>query len=280
VTFLSELERELRGRRVPAKLRRRIIVELDDHLRCDPTSTARLGAPSELARQFADELATAESRRSGFVAFAVLVPAGIGFGVCWLTVSVAGGWPDIFAAETVPLGLLAAISMLIAPQVALAAGLLAVLGCMRTRREAIVPTAEGALLRRRAVIALAAGGAALGALGLYAIEYRSELASWWVASTLALAGVLVLPLAAAAVLARRAAAIRSSVPGRAGDVFDDLPVRLPRRPWALCAGVALLAAVVVGVAGGPDEGSRNAVMEALAVLSGFVVLGRPLGLRK
>jgi hypothetical protein len=265
---------------VPSKLRRRIVLELDDHLRCDPSSAARLGSPNELARQFADELATTESRRTCSAAFAALVPAGVAFGACWITVGVAGGWPDIFAAETVPLGLFAALCMLLAPEVAVAAGVVALLGRRRARRARIVPAAEAALLLRRAVTALAAGAAALGTLALYAIEYRSDLASWWVASTLALTSALVLPLAGVALRARRAAAIHSSAPGRAGDVFDDLPVRLPRRPWALCAAVAALAAAAVGVSGGLDEGLRNAVVEVLAVTSGFVLLGRPLGLRE
>ena len=126
---------------------------------------------------------------------------------------------------------------------------------------------------------MTAGAASLGALALYAIEYRAGLATWWTVTTIGTAAALTVPLTLAALLVRRAARIRSTVEGDPGDVFDDLPVHLPRRPWALCAAVALLAAASTGVAGGLDEGPRNAVFEALAVVAGFVVLGRPLGLR-
>jgi hypothetical protein len=42
-------------------------------------------------------------------------------------------------------------------------------------------------------------------------------------------------------LRNRAAAVKSSAPGEAGDVFDDLPLDLPRRPWVLLAATAAAA---------------------------------------
>jgi hypothetical protein len=50
------------------------------------------------------------------------------------------------------------------------------------------------------------------------------------------------------------------------------------RPWTLCIGVAAPAAVLALVAG--DEGARNAVVKAAAVVAGFAALGRTLGLRR
>ena len=84
-------------------------------------------------------------------------------------------------------------------------------------------------------------------LALYAVEYRAGLATWWTVMAVATSAALTVPIALAATRAGRAAGIRSAVEGAAGDVFDDLPVRVPRRPWALCAAVALLAALAAGV---------------------------------
>ena len=54
--MIDELETELRAVGIPPRRRRRIRLELEDHLACDPG--ADLGDPRELARQFADELGT------------------------------------------------------------------------------------------------------------------------------------------------------------------------------------------------------------------------------
>jgi hypothetical protein len=86
-------------------------------------------------------------------------------------------------------------------------------------------------------------------------------------------------LVAVAAPERAVARIRSSVAGDAGDVFDDLPVRVPRRPWLLCFAVAGAVALAGLAAGGIDEGPRNAIPEALLVIACFAALGRRLGLR-
>jgi hypothetical protein len=79
---------------------------------------------------------------------------------------------------------------------------------------------------------------------------------------------------------RRAGALRSSVAGDAGDVFDDLPLALPRRPWLLLGLTAATVAAAALVAGGvTNEGPRNAVVELVLVAVGFLALGRRLGLR-
>ena len=89
-----------------------------------------------------------------------------------------------------------------------------------------------------------------------------------------------MPLVAVATAATRIAALRSAVPGDAGSVFDDLPVMLPRRPWALCFGLAGVVSVLALLAGGTDEGPRNAVAESVLVIVCFAALGRRLGLRR
>src|SRR5262249_3205493 len=147
-------------------------------------------------------------------------------------------WGDIFSAEWAPLGVAAAIGMLVFPQISFAAGLLAALRVVRRWHECRLPAAEVALLLRRARVALAFGALTLASVALYAFEFRAGFASWYVLTVAPAAVAFTLPLAAAALLARQAAAVKSSVAGDAGDVFDDLPLELPHRPWLLLAATA------------------------------------------
>jgi hypothetical protein len=62
-------------------------------------------------------------------------------------------------------------------------------------------------------------------------------------------------------------------------MFDDLPVRVPRRPWQLCLALAAAVALALLAAGGIDEGPRNAAAEIVLVVACFAALGRRLGLR-
>jgi hypothetical protein len=112
------------------------------------------------------------------------------------------------------------------------------------------------------------------------VTSRADLAGWYVAAVTPAAVLLTVPLVAAARATGRVAQLKTSVPGPAGDVFDDLPVRLPHRPWVLCVGGATLVALAALVAGGVDEGPRNAVAEFTLVVVCFAALGRRLGLRR
>jgi hypothetical protein len=271
MTYLARLGEELARVGIGGRLRDRILAEAADHLA--EGEVARFGDSAELARLFADELATARTRRAAFAGFAALAAAGTGFAAAWLLTTPAGGWPDIFSAEWAPLGAFAAFGMLLCPQAALVAGSLALLQAVR-RRGARLPAAELELLLRRTRVALGFGLLTLGAIALYAIEFRAQLASWYSLWVPVGAGVLAAPLAAASLLAQRAAVVRSSVPGGAGGVFDDLPVKLPRRPWLLCALAAVVVGVLALVAGGGDEGPRNAVLEIVLLVACFVALGR------
>src|SRR6476661_7909921 len=132
MTYLDELGRELSAVGIRGRLRSRILAEAADHLAdSDP---ALFGDPAELARQFADELATDRSRRATVAALAALAGAA---GVS----AAAGGWGDIFSAEWAPLGVAAALGMLVFPQVSFAAGLLAALRVARRRHERRLPSA-------------------------------------------------------------------------------------------------------------------------------------------
>jgi hypothetical protein len=254
------------------------------------------GGPSIVAQRFADELATSGARRSATGSFFALAPAGIVYAALLFLLAPAGGWPDVFSAHTLALGLPAAFALLLAPQLAFVAGVLALLGALRLREAAVMPALEVRLFLRRSLVALAAGVLTLGALAVYGLEYRSHLASWWSLTAFAASAAATVPLLAVGVTVARTKALRPFASGPAGDVFDDLAPALNRlsflrrlalreHPWRFCL---LVAVAVAGTAAlGPlasgrflDEGTKNAVAELLAIACGFAALGRALGLRR
>lgn len=274
--YLGQLWKELEAVGIRGRARERILLEAADHLA--EGEEAEFGDPRELAQLFADELATQATTRAAFGAFAALGLAAAGFAAGWILL-VLHGTADITSASFLPAGLLAAFALIACPQVSFAAGLLALARAVRFQRLRVAPAAELALLARRTNTALAFGAATLVALAVYAVDYHAAFAGWRVVAGATGALVLLLPLAAAAVASRNAVAVRSSVPGGAGDMFDDLPVALPRRPWLVCLGLAGALALLLLAAGGLDEGPRNAVAELVLVAGGFAALGRRLGLR-
>jgi hypothetical protein len=279
LTYLDRFGRELAAVGIRGRLQDRILAESADHLA--EGDVERFGDPAALAREFADQLATTSSRRATLAALAALAGAAGVFAAAWLLTAAAGGWGDILSAEWAPLGLAAAIGMLVFPQVSFAAGLLAALRVARRWHDRCLPAAEVALLLRRTRVALAFGALTLASVALYAFEFRADFSPWYVLTVAPAAAALTLPLAGAALLTRHAAAVKSSVPGEAGDVFDDLPLELPRRPWLLLAATAGAAALAALVAGGvTNEGPRNAVAEIVLVVGGFLALGKRLGLRR
>jgi hypothetical protein len=284
VTYVQELGEELHAVGIRGRLRRRILLEVDDHLREDAAGVHRFGAPAELAAKFADELATSGARRGAVAAFLALAPIGVAYSA--LLLSMRPG-PDITSAEMVPLGVVAALVLRLAPQVAFASGVLALLRAWQLRTSAVAPAATVRVLRRRAGVALAAGAATLAATAVYAVEYRAGLPGWWQYAALAMSagGTVVLAGATSAIVAT--AGIRSQAAGTAGDVFDDmaplvdrLPLRLRGHPWRFCLLFAAGVAVLALLGGGLGEGPRNAVGEFAAICAGFAVLGRFLGLRR
>jgi hypothetical protein len=178
----------------------------------------------------------------------------------------------------------AALGMLVCSQIAFAAGLLAVLRAFRLRHARVAPAAEIAVLQRRTVAALAFGAGAMLSQALFAAEFRAELASWYALGVGIGSAALTAPLLLVAFRVAHVTRLRPAVPGPAGDMFDDLPgglaLGLRGHPWIFCLALAALVAVAVLVAGGVDEGPRNAVAEAILVFGCFAALGRPLGLRR
>ena len=281
--YLAKLAAELGSVGIRGAQRRRILAEAEDHLR-ESGEPGCFGDPALVAARFADELATSGARRVAWGSVVALAPAAIGYAVLF---SLPAAWPDITAARSVPIAVAAALTMVLAPQVSFAAGLLGVAGAWRLRSRVTAPAPAVVLLRRRTGVALAAGATALLAVMVTTYEFSAWLPSWRIALSLSIAGVSLVPIAAGAVALRRTGSLRPQAAGDAGNVFDDLapvldrvPLELRGRPWRFCllfaAGVAALALLGGGVL---NEGPRNAVAEFAAVCAGFAALGGYLGLR-
>jgi hypothetical protein len=285
MSWLDDLSLELHSRGVPRRERTRIVLELDDHIACEPGCEDRLGDPRALAISFADELATDRARHSAFVTFAALAAAAVVLIVSQLTLGRYPGYSNgISTLVFVP----AVLGMLVAPQVALVAGTLAAWRAVRRRGVPSLPAEEIGLIHRRARVALAAGFATMAGLELYVVDFSERLPGWWLGLIGGLAATAGAALFAASRRLTRSQAIISTAGGDAGDIYDDLPLLnwrwLRRRPWLL----GVLASVVVGLAVGAFaahaersvlEGVQRGVFEGLAAGAGFVLLGRVIGLR-
>jgi hypothetical protein len=278
--YLHELAAELSSVGIRGAQRRRILVEVEDHLR-ESGEPGRFGDPALIAARFADELATSGARRLGFAVVAGLAPAALVYAVLF---SFSRPGPDITSARTLPVGIAAALAMVLAPQVALAAGLLSAARAWHTGTGS--SAASIGVLRRRIGVALGSGVVAIAAIAVYAYEYGAGLPGWQQTFVILAAGAAAVPVAAGSLALARTSQLRPQAPGPAGDVFDDLapvidrfPLGLRGHPWRFCLLFAGTIAAVVLIVGGPDEGPRNAVLEFAAACAGFAVFGRYLGLR-
>lgn len=281
--YLRELDNELCCVGIRGPRRRRILFEVEDHLLAsdDPE---RFGEPKLIAARFADELATGGARRGAFVSFAALAPAAAVYGVLFALIRPG---PDITSARTLAIGIAAAFALALAPQVSLASGLAAIACAWRLRRDDRAAAAEITFLRRRVAVALGSGAAAIAALAAYTYEYSAGLPHWWTASAYVLTAASLVPIGGAALALAPTVRLRPQAGGAAGDICDDLaplldrmPLRLGRHPWRFCLLFGAAVATALLVAGGLDEGPRNAVAEFGAICTGFAALGRYLGLRR
>lgn len=268
--MIDDLDRELIAVGVPARRRRRIRLELEDHLACDPG--ADLGDPQALARQFADELGTAYARRAGVTVFAVLVPFGLLFCVMFLLASVRTGNPTLALT----------LALVVGVQLAFVGGVLAVLRAWRLRRLVVIPAEEARVLLRRAGVAI--GGAALTliallyfASGFYGIfRWRFTALSWVTVGV----GALAVLLGGVAVV--RAWRLLPVADGEPYDLSFDLGVGAS--PWRIALVAATAVALSIALAGvvqsDPIDGLARGVADGLLCLAGFALLGRALGLRR
>lgn len=288
MSWLDTLAAELGARGVPAPQRRRIVLELRDHIDCEPGCEDRLGDPRELAVSFADELATSRARGSAFWSVGALALSALALITSQLAIGHAGGYPGYDNGISIALFIPALLGMLFASQVALVAGSLAALRAARRRRAPRLPAAEIALIERRTRVALVGGFATIGGLALYLVNFAPRLPGWYLGLVAALAAVAAVALLGAFRGLTRAQAIVSGVGGPGGDVFDDIPIIgrywLRRRPWRL----AVIGSLLIGIAAvlftahaerSLIEGLERGIPEALALALGFAVLGRAVGLR-
>ena len=270
--FIHRLDHELANRGVRGSMRRRIALEYADHLACDPDAEARLGDPSELAGEFAAELAADDARRVARNAFVALALAALALVAGQLTISAAGGYPGYNNGLSTALAVPTILTILIAPQIALVAGSLAALRALRRRRSRRLPDAEVALIHRRSEIAVGAGLALCAAMLLYAIDHAQQMAGWWVALQIGLASAATLALTEVAVQAWRSRQTIGAVPGPSGGIVDDVPplALVARHRRAACITAALLAGVAGTVLGGVAErslieGVERGTFEAILV---------------
>ena len=287
MSWLDRLGDALAVRGIGSRDRQRILLELADHIACEPGCEARLGDPVQLAETFADELATGRARRGTWEVFGALVLTAVALVVSQLMLGRIG-YPGFNHGLSPALFFPGVIGIFVAPQVALVAGTLAAIRCLRRRRAPRLAAAEIALIRRRAWIALGAGLATVAGLELHVIDFVRVLPAWWLAMTAALAAIAGLALLTAGRELRSGARVASSAAGPAGDVFDDLPlVRsrwLRRNPWRLGAAASLAAGLAFMLFEAHAEhswveGLQRGMFEGLAAAVGFLLLGRAIGAR-
>lgn len=291
MSWLGEFEDELTVRGIRPAARERLVAEFADHLACEQGSSTRLaltrlGVARQIAGQYADELAADDARHGALGVFGALTCAAVALIVEQLTLGRIG-YPGFNHGYSTALALTAIAAVVFGSQVALVAGSLAAWRAFRRRREAVLPAAEIALVRRRSAVASLAGLATTGGLLLYVVNFIGVLPAWW----LALSGTLAAGATAALVAARQALAHSSSTvalaSGPAGDLFDDLPPLrgLRAQPLRLCVLAALATGVVVTLAEwhfehSLAEGVQRGIFETLALSAGFALLGRAVGARR
>jgi hypothetical protein len=286
MTYLEALESELTAAGIPARRRARIVMEFADHLHEDPN--ARLGAPGELARQFADELGTRIVRSAALRAFAVLAFAGIVLAVMFLGDGRARQFSFSAADRTPTPGWAAPILLLavLAAQISLAAGGLALLRALRVRRRRVISWSDATILVRRTGVALLAGAVAMCSLPVLALAFPDAGGSTWHLLAWILTGIAFIGLALATPAVVRGMRLRPRVDGEAADLVDDLAGVIPAsftplRVAALLSVAIFVVVALVGVrAGDPYDGMARGIADGAACIAGYAILGRYLGLRR
>jgi hypothetical protein len=265
MSFFEELRRELAARGVERSRIRRIVLELEDHVACDPA--AKLGEPAAIADRFASELRVARTRTATLGGFASLSLTAVLVAASTLAVSAAGGWPDLFGAR----GLIVALTGLaavFAGQVSFVAGVLGAALWLRRPDEL-------GLVQRRMTVALAAASVVVVADGVDAVALRPLMAGWWFAFACSATVASAAGLAGAAQMLRRATALTPAPFQRAAAGWET--------SWVIAVWVAAVAAMALGSAAAERswiEGAFRGGFELVAFGAGFLAFGRLLGLRR
>jgi len=307
--YLDRLDGELRLQRAP---RRRLLAEVEDHLRSSALETGadvceheaeraaveRFGAAATVARRFAHTVAATSARRSVGrlgVAFAAYVAASAAF--------MATADPQF---ADFPQGAPSALAL----QIAAVAVAVSLIRSRRWRDSTLVPDDRIRFLANGA--AIGATSLALGLLceaivaatrpaGVLPWDGVPLVATLFAVSTLA-ALVAAFSAAAAAFRSSTLAALPGTEEGNGAlpGLVDDLGALVPparrlvaaafARPRPLVGGVAAsaLTAVIVSQILGHDFAHHASIalpalalglLEAALILAGYMTLGRPLGLR-
>ena len=285
MTYLNALESELKAAGIAPRRRARIVSEFAEHLHEDPN--AELGAPAELARQFADELGTRLARTAAYRVFAALAVAGVALAAMFLAVgrmralTMYGGQHTPTPTWTAPILLAAAL----AAQLALAAGGLTLLRAWRLRHEPVISRGDATVLARRSAVAAICGAVTVAALPACALAFPHAAGHTWSAFAWIIAGVTIAGLSMTVPTLIRSVRLLPTRTGTPSDLIDDLGPWAPRglTPTGAALLLGLVIAVVVSAAGvltdDPYDGALRALADAGACLAGYAVLGRYLGLR-
>jgi hypothetical protein len=275
---IDELQRELTAVGIRGERRRRILDEIADHLACDPG--ADLGEPSELSRQFADELGTSLARRAAAWTFVALAGTAA---LLLLPQLLIDSYPDVAAGRSTVLAGVAALAMFVGAQLGFVAGSLAALRAWRVRGELAVPAAEVRLLRRRSVVGSFAGLVAAGGVALYVVNFSAELPARSSLVSLLCASVSGVLLVSASLAVARGGRLVVSVEGDAGGTARDVgAARLAPPAIALLVGAAAVTFALTSgwvVEGSLAEGVVRGVVEAVAFAGCWLAFGRSLGVR-
>lgn len=287
MSYVDSLEVELAAAGIPARRRARIVAEFSDHLHENPE--AELGATRDLARQFADELGTRLARGTAYRAFVALAVAATVLIVMFFNGGRTwGGWvgyghyPVSYYLHRwwwVPMMLVCFISA----QVALASGGLALLRAWRLRRVPVMTAADAAILNRRAAVGLVCGAITMTVLPL--THFVVDFSTRWNIVAVTVGPALIVLLLAMLPDVLRAARLRPTREGTAGDLTADLgiddPRATPRRIVVILSVVIVLVMVAIGVRSNDlYDGILRGLFDAAACLVGFAVLGQYLGLRR
>jgi len=284
MSYRDELGRELARAGIGGRLRRRIVAEISDHLSCDPN--ADLGPAQDLARRFADELGTVRARRAAYAGFAALAVAGsLVVAVFAATGQAQIALPKVHAPSQLLFDLGMALTAL-GGQIAMAAGVLAALRALRRRDAQVVARDEAIVMRRRTAVALLAGLVCMSGVALIASEANHAL-GWWRTFGLASSAAGACAIVAALIPLSSALEVLPIAGGPRGDMFDDFgwltPPPLRGRPWIvallLSGGIVVILAAAGIVQGDPYDGALRGVLDGLACVAGFALLGSYLGLR-
>jgi hypothetical protein len=263
--FFAELRRELAECGIEASRIRRIVVELEDHLACNPE--AKLGEPVKLAEQFAAELRVSRTRRATVGGFASLAVTGTLVGTSTTAISAAGGWPDLFGSRGAVVAV-TGLAAMFAGQVSFVAGVLGAQLWLRRPDEVW-------LVQRRIGVALAAAAVVVVAHGVDAVTLRSSMAGWWFSFAASAAVLSAVLLIASARTLRGATRLTPGRFKRAAAGWSPA--------WVMTVGVAGVVAMSVGSGFAERswiEGAFRGAVESVAFVAGFTVFGRRLGLRR